>query len=585
MAGNKFDIALTVWLFVLVAAGSPLAAQTATLRAAFAGDKFPGALRPDEFPVVRSGRVPWEENLERLTFLGEFVTRYNREPSELGDKLGIDGRLHPRAQTLLYAAAEPGVLRLEVRSEEPEISRMSSGFDHYFPDDRVNIFLDLNHDHHRFTRISVLPTGENTCQSYQVNENHLAFDRSHRKLKTEIDFKPAVAVDAAGWTLRVDIFTDGGHEPAPAWRVIGLNVVRYRGVHGEETTMWCPDSNRVAAPLYFGDLYLGEPPLVLGSVGLGPVCWGENQGFLLSTGTGSGHAVEVTTLNHRGIFQQGEFEFQNGRCDFKYLLDPHELMHSALSISIDGLLWGGYEFGWKRGLLLTHRPTGRRQAKLPGPGEDDYYWKFCRYLLDRLPRLERSADGFRLVGEGIDIDLRDKENALVKLARIVMDRFDNDEQRLAGAALLLCQRGVMVSSGTGERLAQPSGGPGILRVGAAFCGAYGELLRDMVNLMRSSSGKPFKACVVNYTDGPLNTFGWPHHWLTGVSYKGGITLLDSELGTFFIDGRKGNLLTLQELLENPELAEQTSHGLSEYFRERSLKDFVVREAGDLWEMW
>jgi len=47
----------------------------------------------------------------------------------------------------------------------------------------------------------------------------------------------------------------------------------------------------------------------------------------------------------------------------------------------------------------------------------------------------------------------------------------------------------------------------------------------------------------------------------------------------------GKLVTLQELLERPEWADRTSYGLSEYFRDRTIKDFSIREFGDLWESW
>ena len=143
----------------------------------------------------------------------------------------------------------------------------------------------------------------------------------------------------------------------------------------------------------------------------------------------------------------------------------------------------------------------------------------------------------------------------------------------------------MVSYGTGARLSKIFGGTGIIRNGAAFCGSYGELLRDVVNRMTDSKGSPFKACVVNFKDGPLNTVGWPHHWLAGVAYGGGITLIDAELGIFFVHPDSGKLVTLQDLLEHPDWADRTSYGLSEYFRNRSIGDFCVREFGDLWEGW
>jgi hypothetical protein len=103
--------------------------------------------------------------------------------------------------------------------------------------------------------------------------------------------------------------------------------------------------------------------------------------------------------------------------------------------------------------------------------------------------------------------------------------------------------------------------------------------------MKDSGGNQFNACVVNFKRGPSDTLGWPNHWVGGVAYGGGITLIDAELGMFFIDPDSGHLVTLQQLIEQPELAERTAHGLSEYFKNRPLGDFYVREYGDLWNEW
>ena len=222
----------------------------------------------------------------------------------------------------------------------------------------------------------------------------------------------------------------------------------------------------------------------------------------------------------------------------------------------------------------------------PSPGENDYYWKFCRYILDHLPKFDRTPDGFALESDsGLIIDLKNGRSALDNLAQIVMDTFPSDEERIAGATLLLCQEGLMVSSGIGERLSQRFGGPGILRVGAAFCSSYAELLRDVVNRMKDSEGNPFNACVVNCKRGPADTFGWPNHWLVGVAYHDEITLIDAELGIIFIQPDNGRLVTLEQLIERPELAERTAYGFSEYFLKRPLEDFHVREYGDLWNEW
>ena len=353
--------------------------------------------------------------------------------------------------------------------------------------------------------------------------------------------------------------------------------------------MWCPDYNRVAAPLYFGDLYLGDPPARVKAVTMGTVCWGKNTGLLALEQGADARQLTVVSRNYQEFRWREVFALDRTGGKFEYFLDPHDLMFGAIDLSLDGYPWGSYHFGWKRGLLLTHRPgalSGEKKAVKPRLGEEDYYWKFARYLLDRIPEFKRSFLGLNLKSDEHLIAMKNESDDPVKaIAKILMETFQTDEERLAAAALLLCQKGVMVSSGTGARLSKIFGGTGIIRNGAAFCGSYGELLRDVVNQMTDSEGEPFRACVVNFQDGPVNTFGWPHHWLAGVAYGDGITLIDAELGIFFINPATGKLVTLQELLEAPGWADRTAYGLSEYFRDRTIKDFCAREFGDLWEGW
>ena len=283
-------------LTVLIGVGF---SQTPNMRVQFTDDPFPGAMRPDTFEVLRVGQIPSAEDLDKLHPLGEFLSRLGKTSEELGNKLGIDGKLHPRAATRLEAAATRTHLRLVVHSREPHPRKMSRHLDTYFPDDRIDVFLDLDHDHHRFNRISVTPQGESSQQAYQVHENHLAWDRGHRKIEGSLVYHHEARIEDGGWTLQLDVeLPRSSNNPAAPWQVIGLNVVRYRGVGGEETTMWCPDFNRVAAPLYFGDLYFGEPPVQVKAVTLGTVSWGRNKGRLVIDSISRELKLKVTSRNY-----------------------------------------------------------------------------------------------------------------------------------------------------------------------------------------------------------------------------------------------------------------------------------------------
>lgn len=578
----RFSGCLCALVLALLFTVSVSLAQGPNLRLSLPTAPYPGLLRPESPAVARTGVVPRASSLDDLTFLGLFTDRFGRKIPDLPGKLDLDGKLHPRAASSLYASTDGKTLRIEVRCQESELGMLRRDFDFYFPDDRVEVHLDLDHDHHGFERIAVMPDGKLRQWAYTVGENHLTSDRSFREVESSLNVSVVTHLDTDGWTMRLDISLPDSLLAPGGWAVAGLNVVRYRAVHGEETSMWCPDSNRVWAPLYFGDLYLGAPPAIIESVELGVLSWGENCGRLkFAPGAALPRGMNVATLNYSGVYKQQDYTAQKSGFDFSFEIDPHELMRSAVVISMDGREWGRYILGWKRGLLLTHRPTGRFTAPRPAPGEPDYQWKFSRYILDRLPEFRRTSDGLRLISDSLEVDLA-AADPLAPLSAMIARRFPDDDARLAAAALLLCQPGVMVSSGSGERVNEPLGPVGTLRCGAAFCNSYADLLSELVSRIPDSSGQPFKSTVLCYKDGPENTWGWPHHWVAGVSHCGGLTLLDAELGVFFVNPENGRLATLRELLANPGWADSSAHGMSEYFRGRPLTDFGVRESGDLW---
>ncbi len=557
--------------------------QGPNLRQDLPNAPYPGLLRSETPAIASRAVLPLGKDLEHLTFLGNFVDRFGRNPAGLPGKLGLDGALHPRAATALYAATDGRTLRLEVRCQESEPGALKRDFDFYFPDDRLEVHLDPAHDHHRFERIALSPDGQSQQWAYSVAENHLSPDRSVREDSSRLKVSAEAHLDTDGWTARFDICLPDTIRSAADWAVLGLNVARYRAVNGEETSLWCPDSNRAWAPLYFGDLYLGAPPALLQSVELGPLSWGKNSGrIVFAPGAAMPRKVRVATLNYQGVFEEREYTATTPELSFEFAIDPHELMRSELVLGLDGREWGRYVLGWKRGLLLTHNPTGSFSAPRPQTGEADYQWKLARYVLDRLPAFHRSPDGLDLLsGDSLKVDLR-QADPFASLAALITRRFADDDTRLAAAALILCQPGVMLSSGSGESVTSPLGPTGTLRCGAAFCNSYADLLCELIRHIPDSSGQPFKAAVLCYKDGPTNTWGWPHHWVAGAAYRGGLTLLDAELGVFFVNPENGRLATLNELLAHPEWADSSAHGLSEYFRGRPASDFGVRESGDLW---
>lgn len=227
-------------ILIIVAAGV-LKAQNATVSMHLPGYDNAGAMRPDEFPVERTAVVPLRGNLDEPHDLGTFLTRYGLEPGLLGPKLGIDGRLHGRAATRVKAATDGRTLRLNVLAAEEYPELMGHEISSiYYVDDRIELHIDLDHDHHDFFTVTVWPDGRSRVESYRVNENHLSSDRRFSPQDRELTVDVHTMVESDGWQFTADIDLGNLFAESNAWRVIGLNIVRHRGVGGEETTMWCP---------------------------------------------------------------------------------------------------------------------------------------------------------------------------------------------------------------------------------------------------------------------------------------------------------------------------------------------------------
>ncbi|MEA1996517.1 MAG: hypothetical protein U9N45_02720, partial [Gemmatimonadota bacterium] len=164
-------------LITMTVSAAILKSQNATVRLDLPGYDNAGAMRPDVFPLERTAVVPLRGNLHEPRGLGEFLTRYGVEPGKLGPKLGIDGRYHERAATRAKAATDGRTLTLTVLAEEPHPELMGHEISSsYYVDNRIEVHLDLDHDHHDFFTVTVWPDGRSRVESYRVMENHLSYD-------------------------------------------------------------------------------------------------------------------------------------------------------------------------------------------------------------------------------------------------------------------------------------------------------------------------------------------------------------------------------------------------------------------------
>ncbi len=147
----------------------------------------------------------------------------------------------------------------------------------------------------------------------------------------------------------------------------------------------------------------------------------------------------------------------------------------------------------------------------------------------------------------------------------------------AACALVLCQRDVLVSSGTMARMVSKANPAGVLWVGGAFCDVYSMVLAELIGRLTALKGQRLATGQFWLPSPKGSSLPWPNHWWGCVWLERGVTILDAELGRFFYrrDGRQ--LATVDDLFADPSLAEAAGIGMGDYFRVCRPSDGAIRE--------
>ncbi len=534
--------------------------------------------------LERAGEDPWAS----LVPLGEMAWPGGTDVDPAEELPGWPD--NPRAApTQVLAAYDVTSLYLRVVCDEPHLERIRQDSEDLWRNDHVALHIDPQHDHWRFCQLTILPDGR---MESAWNTLHSGFVPADLAARREPGPGPAgIAVrtrrEPGRWEVDVTVpWRSLGLEALSAGQCLGLNVSRWRTVGCEQMMQWSPTLGLAHDARLFGDLYLGAPAAILQEIQLGGPNWGPNRGcakFVASRPfqawverEGSVEPIEAAPA------QLQANQYGLARYELAYRIDPRDIMRGRLTLKwadADGgrtVSSASFVFGWKRSVLLTHTAgrDGRPERPVDGAAPD-FFARMCDYLLARLPRYHREG-GRYLAADGTErIDLLGPD-PLAPMARAVVERIEGQADRLAACALVLCQAQVLISSGTWAG-AGARGNPGsILWTRGTFCDTYSMMVAELAARVAALQGRPIKTGLVYMLRPEGASLEWPNHFWGGLWLGHGITILDAELGRFFYrqDGR--TLATLDDLFDDPSLAEASGIGLGDYFRLHSRKDVVIR---------
>ncbi len=563
-----------------------MSANTSDPRPTYALNDWSRPIPVRRFGVLlnEAGSDAWAQ----LTPLGEMAWTDGTDVDSAQELAGWPAS--PRAvRTRVLAAYDSTNLYLRVVCDEPRMEQMRLDGEELWRNDHIAVSIDPRHDHWRYCQVTILPDGR---MESAWNTLHSGFVPADMTARREAGAGPAEVAartrhEAGRWEVDVAVpWRSLGLESLAAGQCIGLNVSRWRTVGCEQLMQWSPTLGHAHDARLFGDLYLGAPAAILQEIRLGGPNWGPNRGYAkfvasrpFQVWVEQGDSVEPIdavpvrlTANEYGL----------ARYDLAYRIDPREIMRGQLTLKWSdadggrGVSSASFVFGWKRSVLLTHAAGREGKAERPSDGRTpDFFPRMCDYLLAKLPRYRREGGRYLVADRAEPIDLLGPD-PLMPMARAVVERIEGRADQLAACALVLCQPQVLISSGTWSG-AGARGNPGsILWTRGTFCDTYSMMAAELAERVAAVQGWQVKTGLVYMLRPEGASLEWPNHFWGGVWLDHGVTILDAELGRFFYrrDGRA--LATLDDMFDDPSLAEASGIGMGDYFRMHSRKDVVIR---------
>jgi len=440
---------------------------------------------------------PWDG----VAFLGRLCGADGTEQSQDASVAGWPGSFAV-PDVGVWTGFDEANLYIKVESTEPDTESLTVGEGEIWRNDHISICIDPQHSHWRYLYIVVTPDGRCEATWQHVHYGWLAADLRPVIESQVRSIRPQVARRRDGWAVRLTVpLAELALDAARPGTCMGFNVNRWRAAGREMLLQWSPTYGLVHDARLFGDLYLGRPSAALREVHLGGPNWGPNRGYAVFEADG---AVDVWIELNEGLWPEWR-DIQrvepdrngNVRVALDYIIDPRDIMEGELVLRWRSAEGGkgancpesraSFVFGWKRSVLLTHAAGREGRPGRPEAFGQDFFSSMCDWLLSRLPAFRR-VDGRYLVSDDLRIDLL-SEDPLLPMAKVICKRIESTHDRLAAAALILCQREVLVSSGAMSRVVAQCDAATVLWYGGAFCDMYSLVLAELIRRIGALQGQ------------------------------------------------------------------------------------------------
>jgi hypothetical protein len=436
-------------------------------------------------------------------------------------------------------------------------------------DDHLEIALDVAHRHLEHARFFLTCAGyaEAWHEGYAYEESIHAQCSLSKRLDAAWRHATVVGNDAWYAFMRIPWATIG--VDAKPETAIGFSARRMRAVERLCRSAWTP----MAAPhamvaLDFGELHLTEAPAVVNAIDIGrPVLDANVLQLELASAAGASVRAQATVTDGGGRVTGTSTAAATlprdgaARLSIPYRLDWHEPGSQELTIELSDAATGtvfhrcAYTFNRLRHLCVTDRLDWSAPAPDPTPEDADFMSRKRDFLLSRIPRFVRrstvqgapsdfcieSADG------SVRFDLMAPDPCRA-IAAFIESRFERDEDRLAGASVMMHQKEFVRHSVPLTHMHGEMSPESVLRFGGGHCYARAVALAGVMRAMRRADGTPCDASIM-FVLGHVIVCVLPERYL-----------FDPTFGTFHYRHDNRGLATERQIADDLTLADRCIRG-------------------------
>lgn len=503
----------------------------------------------------------------------------------------------PIVKTKVFLCYDRNYLYIGVRAENPIINpsvKVDQKAHHRrMENEQVCISIDAFHDHRRYVSVFVDALGQCYCRSAQgrvgfTDWDYYFGDPSYNVVQDKkICLRSSSRLTDDGWQAEAAIpFSDlEVRTPVPG-TVMGLNVSRLTSELPTENYQyefsWMDRNFRCGEVLAMtmGDMAFARASISLVSINFPNVTWGTNYADIkLMNNTNSDVSVYVISRGLCGVWAPYEYSHApitseivqlpaNGtvQATFRYEM-PVFFMPSNIAFEIRDSISGEclYEAIYDLGTCPLVYPFGvEKHIEPPLPGTPYFIEKRMRYIVSRQPLLRRrtTRQGAEsdFVIDAIDGSVKFnlmKDGVMSEIGSWLCSLYNNDEDRVIGAAFFLAQQAVMVYSASRTYFASQSNALTILRSGGGFCGNFAQAYVGLISHLKSvRTGKFFKARVLEVSQHALNVVWMDDHWAV-------IDPTSMNIKAFFRRDHR-SLATAEELRDDPNLVWENGSTLTKF---------------------